>query len=65
MPSRKPNAGEFPSSPNGLGLHTLIAEGHGSIPSQGTKIPQAMWCSQKKEKLQIFFINGKSIYFLI
>ena len=49
MPSRKPNAGEFPSSPNGLGLHTLIAEGHGSIPSQGTKIPQAMWCSQEKE----------------
>ena len=32
-----------------LGCHALTAEGPGSIPSQGTKIPQAMW--QKKKKL--------------
>ena len=27
-----------------------MAEGPGSIPGQGTKIPQAAQCSQKKEK---------------
>ena len=27
-----------------------IAVGVGSIPSWGTKIPNAMWCSQKKKK---------------
>ena len=29
-----------------LGLYTLTAEGVGSIPTLGTKIPQAMQCSQ-------------------
>ena len=27
-----------------LGLHTFTAEGAGSIPGWGTKIPQAVWC---------------------
>ena len=31
-----------------LALCALIAEGPGSIPGQGTKIPQASWCGQKK-----------------
>ena len=29
-----------------LGLHTLTAEGPGSIPGRGTKIPQAAWRGQ-------------------
>ena len=33
-----------------LGLCALTAEGLGSIPGWGTKIPQAMWCGQKKAK---------------
>ena len=33
-----------------LGLRALTAEGPGSIPGRGTKIPQAVWCSQKKKK---------------
>ena len=33
-----------------LGLHTLTAEGPGLTPSQGTKIPQAVQCGQKKKK---------------
>ena len=33
-----------------LGLHTLTAEGLGSIPGQGTKIPQAAQQKKKKEK---------------
>ena len=33
-----------------LGLHAFTAEGTGSVPGWGTKIPQAVWCSQKKEK---------------
>ena len=33
-----------------LGLCAFIAEGPGSIPGQGTKIPQAVQCSQKKKK---------------
>ena len=32
------------------GLGTFTAEGLGSIPGQGTKIPQAMWCGQNKTK---------------
>ena len=35
----------------GLGLHTLTAKGPGSVPSGGTKIPQATECGHnKKEK---------------
>ena len=41
-----------------LGLLALTAEGPGSIPSQGTKIPQAVRCSQFlfffKENIQWF-----------
>ena len=33
-----------------LGLCTLTAEGPGSIPARGTKITQALWHGQKKEK---------------
>ena len=39
-----------------LGLCTFSAEGPGSIPSQGTKILQAVWCGQKtKKEKKIFF----------
>ena len=30
-----------------LGLYSFTAEGVGSIPGWGTKILQAVWCSQK------------------
>ena len=33
-----------------LGLHTLTAEGQGSIPGRGTKIPQAVWCGQNQKQ---------------
>ena len=33
-----------------LGLHAFTAEGPGSIPGQGTKIPQAVSRGQKKKK---------------
>ena len=33
-----------------LGPHTFKAKGAGSIPGQGTKIPQAKWHGQKKKK---------------
>ena len=33
-----------------LGLYTLTAEGLGSVPGQGTKIPQTAQGSQKKKK---------------
>ena len=35
-----------------LGLHALTAEGLGSIPAQGTKIPQATWSGQNKNKIK-------------
>ena len=31
-----------------LGLHAFTAEGSGSVPGWGTKIPQAVWHGQKK-----------------
>ena len=34
---------------NWLGLGAFTAEGVGSIPGRGTKIPQAGQCSQKKK----------------
>ena len=34
-----------------LRLHASTAGGAGSIPGQGTKIPHAMWCDQKKQEL--------------
>ena len=33
-----------------LGLHVLTAKGLGSVPGQGTRIPQAKWCSPKQNK---------------
>ena len=33
-----------------LEFHVSTAEGPGSIPGQGTKIPQAAWRSQKRKK---------------
>ena len=30
------------------GYYTFTAEGMGSIPGWGTKIPEAVWCSRKK-----------------
>ena len=35
-----------------LELRTLTTEGLGSIPGWGTKIPQAMWCSQKEKRMR-------------
>ena len=32
-----------------LGFHVLTAESPGLIPGQGTKIPQVVWCGQKRE----------------
>ena len=32
-----------------LGLCAFTAEDAGSIPGQGTEMPKAVWCSQKKE----------------
>ena len=40
-----------------LGLHAFTAKDQGSIPGQGTKIPQATWCGQKK----IFFFQKFSV----
>ena len=34
----------------GLRLHASNSPGMGSIPDQGTKIPQAVWHDQKKKK---------------
>ena len=36
-----------------LGLCTLAAKRPGSVPGQETKIPQAMWYSQKKNPVEI------------
>ena len=35
-----------------LGLHASTVGGKGSIPGQGTKIPQAAWCGQKNKTKQ-------------
>ena len=37
-----------------LGLHTVTAEGMGSIPGQGTKILQAVQCGQNKQTNKVF-----------
>ena len=56
-----------------LGLHAFTAEGAGSIPSQGTKIPQAAEHGQKKQKeknewmnfiLKFFFIILCLLYYI-
>ena len=54
-----------------LGFHALTAERLGLISGQGTRIPQAMWSSQKKKKkkkktekkkfiLKVFFFYVKA-----
>ena len=48
-----------------LGLRAFTAEGPGSVPGWGTKIPQALWHSQKKKKIYIYiyiFIYLFNIY---
>ena len=46
----QPHTGNFLVS-QWLGLHcNFTAEGSGSIPGWGSKIPQAVWCSKKKKK---------------
>ena len=45
-----------------LGLGAFTAEGPGSIPGWGTKIPQAVWCRQKKKKIGLFKIKTQEIY---
>ena len=44
----------------GQGLRPCVskAEGMGLIPGQGTKIPNAMWCGQKKKKVCNWFQGG-------
>ena len=46
-----------------LGLCTFTAEGTGSIPGRGTKIPQATWHGQKQQqqrkKREVAFIKTK------
>ena len=41
-----------------LGLSALTAKGLGSIPSRGTKIPQATRCNQKQNKTKFWTINS-------
>ena len=40
-----------------LGLRAFTAKGWVSIPGQGTKIPQAAHCSQKKKKKSITIVT--------
>ena len=49
MSHRKRFSGNSPAV-QWLGLHACIARGTGSIPSRGTKIPQATHCGQKIRK---------------
>ena len=46
-----------------LGLQALTAKGPGSIPGQGTKIPQAMWSGQKKIFNNIIYKQLNSLAF--
>ena len=48
----------------GLGIHALTAAGPGSIPGQGTKIPQTAphWIKKKKEPSNISSANIKWKY---
>ena len=47
----KPKGGEFLVWC--LGLHAFTAKGVGSVPVRGTRIPQAVCHSQKKEKRKL------------
>ena len=40
-----------------LGLRTLTAEGLGSIPGQGTKIAQTVWCRPKNKTKPTWSVN--------
>ena len=42
-----------------LRLRTFSAENSGSIPSRGTKIPQASWCGKKKKKKRVKNMSAK------
>ena len=39
-----------------LRLHTSTAEGTGSIPGQGTRIPHASWLGEKKFFLMLLYL---------
>ena len=39
-----------------LRLHTSTAEGTGSIPGQGTRIPHASWLGKKKIFLMLLYL---------
>ena len=39
-----------------LGLSAFTATDPGSTPARGTKIPQAMWCAQKKKKKKSYIL---------
>ena len=43
-----------------LGLHTSTVAGMGSIPGQGTKIPQAVTCSHKIDKSHTIHSSKKN-----
>ena len=45
-----------------LGLHAFTAEGAGSIPGWGTKIPQAAHCGKKKDNV---ICEQRSFYFFL
>ena len=52
---------EFPNflAVQWLGFHDFTAEGAGSIPVRGTKVPQAVHCGQKKFCHIIIFLADK------
>ena len=47
---------EFPGG-KVVRICVLTAKGLGSIPGRGTKIPQAMWCSQKEKKKKEYLMS--------
>ena len=59
----KENPQEFPGSP-WLGLCASTARNTSSIPDQGTKIPKATWCGQKKRNKREGTPHKFIIYFL-
>ena len=45
-----------------LRLHASNARGRSLIPGRGNKIPQPMWCSQKKKKKRAWKKSEKQLY---
>ena len=45
-----------------LGLGAFTAEGAGSIPGRGTKIPPAVWCGQKNRNWGLMGLDGVENY---